>query len=400
MAAESSVGTNQRFTLDHSSFEKLLAAAWVLQCLQDQLHGPLVEREETSAEPVKIQKEIGTSSPTVQVATEPVLQFPPMLMGIDSQYVVLNARPANNQTLAEPVETRPPLETATLTFDADVKTELKTAEHQNLRWEERPMPTFKWALDGSANLANRKNNNKVWARRPVASFNLRTGFNRTLDAFTKLLPRVRVNLTFRGLRAVAIATPVWLLSLVAALLFLEVWRHASFQSAQAISRPAPPAVTAVVGETSTTKSTTSRPVSTEVRRTNAEPRRSGELPPLEDSHKRITDPAIISAVQQLSRYEIKGLRRRANYGDDSAAFTLGMAYEIGHAVPQNCVEAARWVTTAAEAGNTAAQYNLGLRYRDGDGVPANRTESEKWLRKAAAHRNQPAKLALKMLASR
>jgi uncharacterized protein len=105
-------------------------------------------------------------------------------------------------------------------------------------------------------------------------------------------------------------------------------------------------------------------------------------------------------VQQLSRYEIKGLRRRAQYGDESAAFTLGMAYEVGYPVPQSCVEAARWVTTAAEAGDAAAQYNLGLRYRDGDGVPANSAESEKWLRQAAVHRNQQAKLALKILASR
>jgi TPR repeat protein len=77
-----------------------------------------------------------------------------------------------------------------------------------------------------------------------------------------------------------------------------------------------------------------------------------------------------------------------------------MAYEVGRHVPQNCAEASRWVTTAAEAGNAAAQYNLGLRYRDGDGVSANRGESEKWLRRAASRRYPKANLALKMLASR
>jgi hypothetical protein len=77
-----------------------------------------------------------------------------------------------------------------------------------------------------------------------------------------------------------------------------------------------------------------------------------------------------------------------------------MAYEIGHYVRQNCVEAARWVTMAAEAGNAAAQYNLGLRYRDGDGVSADLRESKKWLRQAAAHRNPEAKIALQLLASR
>ncbi len=114
----------------------------------------------------------------------------------------------------------------------------------------------------------------------------------------------------------------------------------------------------------------------------------------------MTDPAALVAVQGLSKYEIKTLRRQAKYGDASAAFTLGMAYELGRHVPQNCAEATRWVTTAAEEGNAAAEYNLGLRYRDGDGVPANRAESEKWLRRAAARRYPKANLALKMLASR
>jgi TPR repeat protein len=121
---------------------------------------------------------------------------------------------------------------------------------------------------------------------------------------------------------------------------------------------------------------------------------------LEFSHYRTTDRASFSAVQQLSRYEINGLLRRAHYGDDSAAFTLGMAYEVGRFVPQNCAQAARWVTAAAESGDAAAQYNLGLRYRDGDGLAANRAESEKWLRKAAAHNNRQARLALRELARR
>jgi len=136
---------------------------------------------------------------------------------------------------------------------------------------------------------------------------------------------------------------------------------------------------------------------TDVNRTENE-RRSGALAALESSHERITDPATWSAVQQLSRYEIKSLRRQAMYGDDSAAFTLGMAYEVGNSVPQNCVEAARWVTLAAEAGDAAAQYNLGLRYHVGDGVGANQAESEKWLRKAA-RKSRQAKLALKIFAA-
>lgn len=118
------------------------------------------------------------------------------------------------------------------------------------------------------------------------------------------------------------------------------------------------------------------------------------------SHMQVTDGVVLSVVEALSRYEIPGLRRQADYGDDSAAFIMGMIYEIGHFVPQNCTKAATWVTSSANAGNAAAQYNLGLRYRDGDGVPANDHEAEKWLRRAADQRHSNARLALENLTSR
>jgi len=108
----------------------------------------------------------------------------------------------------------------------------------------------------------------------------------------------------------------------------------------------------------------------------------------EGSHKRVTDSATGRALRDLSRFEIPGLLRQARYGDDSAAFTLGMAYETGHGVPQDCTKAAHWVSEAASGGDAAAEYNLSLRYRDGDGVPPNAEESEKWFRRAAA-RNYP-----------
>jgi len=108
----------------------------------------------------------------------------------------------------------------------------------------------------------------------------------------------------------------------------------------------------------------------------------------------VTDPAISSALGTISRYEIAGLRRRAEYGDDTAALLLGMAYETGHLAPQNCVKAALWVATSASEGNAPAQYNLGLRYREGDGVPVNPEAGASWLRKAAAQEYAQAHLAL------
>ena len=115
------------------------------------------------------------------------------------------------------------------------------------------------------------------------------------------------------------------------------------------------------------------------------------------SHRTITDPSTEDIVQNLTRYEVSTLRRQAESGDEEAAFQLGMAYEIGYTLSQNCAKAAEWVTRAAESGYPAAQYNLGLRYRDGDGVAANPSESQKWLSKAAARKYRAARAALATL---
>src|SRR5580704_1195927 len=114
----------------------------------------------------------------------------------------------------------------------------------------------------------------------------------------------------------------------------------------------------------------------------------------EASHMRVTDPAASSLVQGLSLYEMETVRRQAQYGDDMAALTLGMAYEIGHHVPQSCAEAAHWIAVAAAEGNSAAQYNLGLRYLSGDGTPTNLDEARKWLEKAARHGYQKARVTM------
>jgi hypothetical protein len=118
------------------------------------------------------------------------------------------------------------------------------------------------------------------------------------------------------------------------------------------------------------------------------------------SHMQVTDNDARSTLRALSQYELVGLRRRALYGDDSAAFLIGMAYEIGHGVRQDCKTAAQWVANAAAEGNAVAQYNLGLRYRDGDGVPMNSEAAMKWLQKAAGHQIPGARIALIAVASR
>ena len=109
------------------------------------------------------------------------------------------------------------------------------------------------------------------------------------------------------------------------------------------------------------------------------------VPGLGPSHLQVTDLATSSTVETLSRYEIQGLRHRAQFGDDFAALILGMAYETGRYVPQSCEKATYWVGIAAAGGNAAAQYNLSQRYLHGDGVTIDVEEARKWLQKSAAH---------------
>jgi TPR repeat protein len=411
MPAEVNSVPSQRFTLDHRSFEKFLAAAWVLQCLHDQLHRREVDRDEAIAEPVKAQEPPQTGTSGLPAAVQTVVHPAPMVTGGEGAPDVLDGRPSNDETFGEPVEVQQAIEIA---LDAAAKAEPEAAELETVELKKSlhsedvaTVQASKPPLPPSEKLAN-DDEERAWHRPTwnlltanLLTANLRTAFQRAMDAVTTLRPALRVHLTMRALRTVAIATPVLLLAIVATLLLLETWRHEPSRSAQAVSIPSPTNAKGAVSDTSTTPTTTNRGAS-EDNNTIAtrKPQRPGTIPPLRTSHRQVTDPATLSVVQGLNQYEISGLRRRATNGDASAAFILGMAYEVGRWVPQNCTKAARWVTTAAEARNAAAQYNLGLRYRDGDGVPTNRAESARWLRKAAARRYSNANLALKMLASR
>jgi hypothetical protein len=118
------------------------------------------------------------------------------------------------------------------------------------------------------------------------------------------------------------------------------------------------------------------------------------------SHQRITDHDTEERIAEMSRFELRSLRRSAESGDDEAALQLGMLYETGRVVQQNCANAAKWVRRAADSGNPAAEYNLGLRYRDGDGLAADPSQAAEWLRKAAAHKNRTAAAALNELSAR
>jgi hypothetical protein len=504
MAAASSSGTNQQLTLDHSSFEKLLAAAWVLQCLHDQLHPP-ADSGKVIAQPVTTREKIARGGSvsleiTRREIIKPTIQLSPIVIETQVKPAALNTRSSDDQTLTERVKTHEAIETGILKLDATVKrlvslspklthepglrkltpVELTPVVRTPLRLaplalkpptpaqpaaepelikatpvqqkpsdQDKPAPLSSsfdraaslnllrgilaqhlstrraktaWQTLRTITIASHVNlrttvtrlrdtlarcqaASRLRIKKELASrgslFNLEAALKRLRDACTPRTPTFRINFTLRSLRAVAIATPVWLLVVIANLLLLGTWLHQPFQGARVMSAPSPSIAEAAVTANASATAHSTRPLSQAARRIDStEPRQLTSIPPFADSHDQITDPETSSVVAQLSRFEMSGLRRQAKYGDDSAAFTLGMAYEVGHYVRQNCAEAARWVTMAAEAGSPAAEYNLGLRYRDGDGVSADLHESEKWLRKAAAHRNRNARLALQLLASR
>jgi len=354
MAAEERSSTNQQLTLDRLSFEKLLAAAWILQCVHDQMQAPIGRRSNSFEPAGKVNKSVQLES----FVLESGFQFSAGVMETDSRNEMPTGQPVNPGTLANLAEIEPSV---------------------------------------------------INEQAREAAVNIQNSVRRARSSSRGLLRSVRIRMKLRGLRAVGIAIPVWLLSLLAALLFVEAWHHESTHNVQA-SRKTPPALvaavtgipptTAVLAPTKTALTTRKPALIKKVEKTDKAPQFSERFSSLEVSHKQITDPAAFFAVQQLSRFEIGTLRRQAKYGDDSVAFALGMAYEVGHFVPQNCKEAARWVKNAAEEGNAAAQYNLGLRYREGDGVPVDLSLSDSWLRTAAAHRKKRASLASKLFESR
>ena len=196
----------------------------------------------------------------------------------------------------------------------------------------------------------------------------------TITIFSTLTSRVatlrRPQLNPRALRRSASA--IGILAIMATFLVLQASVRHSLEhvTASAASVPVSPSVPASLAETSVTPK------------------------PGPSSHLEITDASVAETLHDLTRYEIMTLQRAAEYGDDEAAFQLGMAYETGYYVHQNCSKAAHWVTIAAESGNATAAYNLSLRYRNGDGLQVDAAAAEHWLHMASSRSYSPAKLAL------
>jgi len=80
---------------------------------------------------------------------------------------------------------------------------------------------------------------------------------------------------------------------------------------------------------------------------------------------------------------VKWYRLAAEQGDAKAQAALGALYFVGEGVPKDAAEAVRWFRLAAEQGDAMAHYNLGVMYANGEGVPKDAAEAVKWYRLAA-----------------
>src|ERR1700739_177927 len=73
----------------------------------------------------------------------------------------------------------------------------------------------------------------------------------------------------------------------------------------------------------------------------------------------------------------------ADQGNTHAQRNVGIMYLKGQGVPQNIVQATKWIRTAADGGLAEAQNEVGIFYQRGWGVERNDTEAVKWYRRAA-----------------
>ena len=80
-----------------------------------------------------------------------------------------------------------------------------------------------------------------------------------------------------------------------------------------------------------------------------------------------------------------------------AEWTVGMLYFYGHFVPQDYVEAVRWLRKAAEQDLSGAQVWLGRMYLNGKGVLRDYVEAARWFMKSAMQNNAEGQALLSLM---
>lgn len=357
----------ERFTLDVDSFQRLLAAAWVLQCERDRKSsennsvadsavflGSKVNRIPANFPIPSYIFEAETRRNQSQVLSEGT--------GSGVEVVASQVVPTPLQAQSPPmdeVEVLRPKVAAFVPVQSEVNGSLALVPERHEAAESNAIPFLLEELQEESAWKKIERNVRSVARRALSVAEWRQGSRSELRVKVIIRRRTRDHLA----RYVA---PVITLLVVGMMLI--------------------PQISSRVGW---------------LRSVRAAAHLSGNMigmgeagPVMEASHLRVTDAAESALLDQMSRYEVRSVQRQAEFGDDAAALTLAMAYEIGRGVPQNCKAASRWVEVAAEDGNAAAEYNLGLRYLSGDGVREDHAEGKKWLEAASRQGYEKARVIL------
>src|SRR5258708_31696245 len=78
------------------------------------------------------------------------------------------------------------------------------------------------------------------------------------------------------------------------------------------------------------------------------------------------------------RKDLEECRSEAERGDAKAQDRLAMLYQQGKGVPQDNVEALKWLRKAAAQGDTRAKYGIGYMYYNGQGATRDYAEALRW----------------------
>jgi TPR repeat protein len=92
--------------------------------------------------------------------------------------------------------------------------------------------------------------------------------------------------------------------------------------------------------------------------------------------------------------ELRALVAAATQGNAKAQTMLGLAYELGHGVVRDVLQAGHLYWQAALAGEARAQFALGLLYELGTGAEPNPTLARPWYERAAAQGHEGARKRL------
>jgi TPR repeat protein len=92
---------------------------------------------------------------------------------------------------------------------------------------------------------------------------------------------------------------------------------------------------------------------------------------------------VLTACSSSEGDLVAQLRQKADHGDVTAQYQMGLLFYNGRGVERDLTQAAQWFTQAAEQNHGEAQFNLGVLYEHGQGVETSPAQALHWYMLAA-----------------